>query len=80
MQRKSRKRPCRYSCEIRTKRNDGGESMSKPIIRHCQNCKYADSLSKYSKVYCDVKYEEILRHQRRKALFCRFFTPKTGDS
>lgn len=54
--------------------------MSKPIIRHCQNCKYADSLSKYSKVYCDVKYEEILRHQRRKALFCRFFTPKKGDS
>lgn len=54
--------------------------MSKPIIRHCQNCKYADSLNKYSKVYCDVKYKEIWGHQRRAALFCRFFTPKTGET
>lgn len=59
--------------------NDGGESMSKPIIRHCQNCKYGESLNKYSIVFCNIKYEYIpgSTKQRRKALFCRFFTPKT---
>ena len=54
--------------------------MSKPIIRHCQNCEYADGF-KHSSVFCDVKYRwVVLKRQRIKALFCRFFTPKTGDS
>ena len=54
--------------------------MSKPIIRHCQNCKYGDSFKRGS-VFCDVKYRGVvLERQRIKALFCRFFTPKTGDS
>ena len=60
--------------------NDGGESMSKPIIRHCQNCEYVDGF-KHGSVFCDVKNRwVVLKRQRIKALFCRFFTPKTGDS
>ncbi len=54
--------------------------MSKPIIRHCQNCKYGEGLNKYSTVFCNIKYEyrPDSTKQRRKALFCRFFTPKSN--
>lgn len=42
---------------------------SKPIIRHCKNCKYRDP---YKYAYCTVRYRGI-GYPRLRALFCRFF-------
>lgn len=45
----------------------------KPIIRHCQNCKYSIELLECIK--CDVKYDYCFC-PRVKALFCRYYKPR----
>ena len=53
--------------------------MSKPIIRHCKNCEYADNYPLLRKsIHCGVKYKWIGK-QRFVALFCRFFKAKGGE-
>lgn len=42
---------------------------SKPIIRHCKNCKYRDP---YKYAYCTVRYRGV-GYPRLRALLCRFF-------
>ena len=46
--------------------------MSKPIIRHCKNCKWYECTLVYD---CSVRYTNIL-YKRLRALFCRFYEKK----
>lgn len=48
----------------------------KPIIKHCRNCKYHKSASKFD-IWCDVKYK-WRENGRISALFCRFYKMKAG--
>lgn len=53
--------------------------MSKPIIRHCRNCKYSVHHAITDNVYCDVRYKLFFKSvQRIKAIFCRFYKEKGG--
>lgn len=45
----------------------------KPIIRHCQNCKYCDGFN------CTVKYQIIVM-DRLKALLCRYYKAKEKNN
>lgn len=52
--------------------------MSKPIIRHCYNCKYYRSV--FPAYDCNVKYIDILL-PRMRALMCRYYKAnKEGDT
>ena len=53
--------------------------MSKPMIRHCYNCKYyKTTISKGFGVFrqCDVKYTPIGKFPKLRALTCRFYEQK----
>ena len=65
-----------------------GKCESKPIIRHCMNCKWdyhnttwiiGNGLCTptYNTKDCQVKYKRI-KHQRLAALLCRYYTQKEG--
>lgn len=55
---------------------------TKPMIRHCKNCKWGNFNGKTiysydSDIWCDVKYTRICNcYQRVDALFCRHYKPK----
>ena len=49
----------------------------KPIIRHCQNCKWCTDAAFYDG-YCNVKYKYI-QNARKSALLCRYFKPKGSE-
>lgn len=54
--------------------------MSKPIIRHCYNCKYYRGEAPLFPLYdCDVKYIDVL-FPRIRALMCRYYTAEEGDT
>jgi hypothetical protein len=46
----------------------------KPIIRHCENCKWRCYAYGYN---CEVTYKWIV-NKRLSALFCRYFKAKGG--
>ena len=52
--------------------------MSKPIIRHCRNCKYCEEKRKHFDVtlaYCTVKYKTV-EFERLAALTCKHYEVK----
>lgn len=51
----------------------------RPIIRHCMNCEWG-TVYFCNEVKCMVKYKNYTcDKQRRKAIFCKYFTPKKED-
>lgn len=45
--------------------------MSKPMIRHCRNCKWGECKQYDTGVYCMVKYKRIAEcNQRIEAMMC----------
>ena len=75
---------CPYEDEIRKnnirrvrKAKTEVKDSTKPIIRHCRNCKWAKECTSDRYISCSVKYKYIYgRSQRLRGLLCRFFTSK----
>ena len=53
--------------------------VSKPIIRHCENCEYGDHKGALIDPYCSVRYKYVF-FPRIKAWFCRFYKKRGGKS
>lgn len=55
--------------------------MSKPIIRHCFNCKYCNVYNEQRSGFCNVKYIGIdvgYSFPSLKAKLCKYYMQKVG--
>ena len=46
-------------------------------MKDCTRCKFMTDYGMF--LYCEIK-DEIIRHEKRDALFCKYYRPNTANS